>query len=54
VKPNGVLFAEHEPGTYHIWMYVPDNCLPQFNAFDEQFTLVRGDTLNLELPVACS
>ena len=54
VKPNGVLFAEHEPGTYHIWMNLPGNCLPQFNSFDKQFTLVRGDTLNLDLPVACS
>jgi len=52
VKPNGVLFANHEPGTYHIWMYLPANCRPQ--SFDKQFTLLRGDTLNLELPVACS
>lgn len=54
VTPNGVLFANHEPGTYHVWMYLPVNCRPQFNSFDKQFTLLRGDTLNLELPVACS
>lgn len=54
VKPNGVLLAEHEPGTYHIWMFVPVNCLPQFDSFQKQFTLSPGDTLDVELPVACS
>jgi hypothetical protein len=54
VRPNGVLNATHNPGTYHIWMYLPDNCLPQFNGFDKQFTLARGDTVRVELPVACS
>ena len=54
VKPNGVLFATHDLGTYHIWMYLPPNCRPEFNAFDKQFTLVRGDTVDVEMPVACS
>jgi hypothetical protein len=54
VTPNGVLLAEHEPGTYHIWMFVPDECVPQFNGFETQFTLLLGDTVHVELPVACS
>jgi hypothetical protein len=54
VRPNGVLLAEHEPGTYHIWMFVPARCVPQFNGFEKQFTLSLGDTVDVELPVACS
>ena len=54
LDPNGVLFRHLPSGTYHIFMFVPPNCVPQRRQSDDEFTVVAGHRLDVVLPVACS
>jgi len=54
VAPNGSLLAKVAPDPYHIWLQdVPNNCHSASSSSDE-FTVVAGDTLDVEFPVTCT